>query len=175
MNEIVKKNGITFGVIIGLFSILSTTLKYVIDVNLFISSWLGFVEIGVYLIIAIVLLSKTKKQLGGIFSFKDAFTTFFIMALIGIVSATIFNIILFNFIDSSLKETIKEMTMKLMKKTFEKIGSSAIGKDILMELSKTDQFSIKSLLLGMLTNLVVASIFGLIFAAFFKTSNRQEI
>jgi Protein of unknown function (DUF4199) len=175
MNEIVKKNGITFGVIIGLYSILSTTLKYVIDVNLFISSWLGFVEIGVYLILAIVLLSKTKKQLNGIFSFKEAFTTFFIMALIGIVLSTIFNIILFNFIDPSLKETIKELTMKLMKKTFEKIGSSAMGKDIMMELAKTDQFSISSLIKGMFTNLVVSAIFGLIFAAFFKTSNRKEI
>ncbi len=45
MNEIIKKNGITYGVISGLVSILITTLIYTIDLKLFISMWVGLVSI----------------------------------------------------------------------------------------------------------------------------------
>ena len=74
MNEIIKKNGITFGIITGVISILITASVYIIDLKLFTAWWLGILSIGIYLGIGIYLLSKTKKELGGIFPFKDAFT-----------------------------------------------------------------------------------------------------
>ena len=84
MNEIIKKNGITYGIITGVVSTLITTLIYSIDLELFTSMWVGFVSIALYTIISIVLLSKTKKELKGIFTFKEAFTTYFIAAVIEI-------------------------------------------------------------------------------------------
>lgn len=176
MNKIIKKNGITFGILSGVVSVLITTLIYVIDINLFVSWWIGSLGIILSIVIACVLLSKTKKELKGVFSFKDAFTTYFIMTLIGILISTVFSIILFNFIDPSLKETIKELTIKSVVSVMEKFGGKT--KDIneaISKIQKTDQFSIASQLKGIFTSLVVSSIFGLILAAIFKTntSNRE--
>ena len=108
MNEIIKKNGITFGIITGVISILITASVYIIDLKLFTAWWLGILSIGIYLGIGIYLLSKTKKELGGIFPFKDAFTTYFISAVIGIVISVLFNIVLFNVIDTEAKDTVQD-------------------------------------------------------------------
>ncbi len=176
MNEIIKKNGITFGILSGIISILITTMIYVIDINMFASWWVGLSGITISIILAIVLLSKTKKELNGQITFKESFTTYFIMAVTSIVIATIFNILLFNFIDPSLKETMKEIVLKTTIGMMQKFGAEkqAINEAIKV-MKETDNFSIGSQLKGLLTNIVVSSIFGLILAAFFKTPTRQEI
>ena len=176
MNEIIKKNGITFGVISGIVSILITTLIYVIDVNLFVSWWIGLVGIAISITLACVLLSKTKKELKGEMNFKEAFTTYFLMALIGILISTTFSILLFNFIDPSLKETIKALTLKTTASMLQKFGTpTADINKALKQINDTEQFTIIAQLKGILTSIVVSSIFGLILAAFFKTPNKQEI
>ncbi|MES2544391.1 MAG: DUF4199 domain-containing protein [Bacteroidota bacterium] len=175
MNETIKKNGITFGILSGVVTVLITTLIYVIDINLFGSWWVGLLGISISIIIACVLLSKTKKELNGVFSFKEAFTTYFIMAVIGILISTTFSIILFNFIDPSLKDTIKELTIKNVVSMMEKFGGRP--KDIneaIKGIQESDQFSIGSQIKGIFSSLVVSSIFGLILAAFFKTKPNNE-
>ena len=66
MNEIIKKNGVTFGIILGLFSILFTTSIYAIDLKLFTSWWIGLFPIAATIVIAIILETKTKKDLNGV-------------------------------------------------------------------------------------------------------------
>jgi hypothetical protein len=102
MNEILKKNGITFGTIAGLASVLITTLIYTIDITLFTKWWVGIISIIISLSISIYLMIKTKKDLNGNFPFKSAFTTYFISAVIGVLISVAFNIILFNFVDPCL-------------------------------------------------------------------------
>lgn len=175
MNEIIKKNGITYGIIMGSISVLVTTLIYVIDVNYFVSWWLGILSFTISIVLSCLLLSKTKKDLKGILTFKEAFTTFFISTLISLIIATTFSIILFNVIDPSLKETIKELTLKSMKSMMEKFGGRP--EDIskaLKQIQETDQFSVMSQLKGTLSYIVVYSIFGLILAAFFKTKTAHN-
>ena len=70
MNEIIKKNGITYGIFAGVVSALITAAIYAIDLNLFVKWWIGIATIGIYITIGIILLSKTKKELKGVFSFK---------------------------------------------------------------------------------------------------------
>jgi hypothetical protein len=94
INETIKKNGLTFGVLSGIVSALITSTIYAIDLNLFVSWWIGIVSMIIYLTISIVLLTKTKKELNGVFVFKDAFTTYFISAVIGTLIGTLFNILL---------------------------------------------------------------------------------
>jgi uncharacterized membrane protein len=113
MNEIIKKNGVTFGIILGLFSILFTTAIYVIDLHLFTSWWIGAFAIVVPIIIGFVLVSKTKKQLNANITFKDAFTVYFIAAVIGSFLSKLYEYVLFNFIDPQAKETIKEYYVKI--------------------------------------------------------------
>ena len=77
MNEIIKKNGLTYGAILGLISVATTTLIYVVDIKLFMSWWLGGISLILNIVIGVVLVSKTKKQLDNNISFKVFFCLFY--------------------------------------------------------------------------------------------------
>ncbi len=172
MNDIIKKNGVAFGFLTGLCSVLITTLIYIIDLKLFTSFWLGIINKGIYLSIGIFLLVKTKKELKSIFSFKDAFTTYFISAVIGIVITGIFNIFLFNFIDPGAKVTIKELTIKFAVEMMEKFNAPTdTVNQAIKEMQKEDQFSIVQLLKGSIFSVLFSAVFGLILAAIFKSKS----
>lgn len=175
INQIIKRNAITFGVITGIVSALITATIYAIDLKLFTAWWAGIVSISAYLIISIVLLSRTKKELNGVFPFKDAFTTYFISALIGILISVAFNIVLFNFIDPSAKETLKELTIKYTVAMMEKFGTPASTiNEAIAKLKETDPYSIVELIKGSVFSIVFSSIFGLIMAAFFKSKSSSQ-
>ncbi len=175
MNEIIKKNGVSYGIITGVVGALITTSIYAIDLKLFTAWWVGLLSFAFYIIIGIVLLSKTKKELKGIFPFKDAFTTYFISAVVGVLISVVFNIILFNFIDPSAKETVKELSIKYAVEMMEKFGtpSSAINEAV-KKLQENDQFSIIELLKGSVFTIVFYALFGLLLALIFKSKPSQE-
>jgi hypothetical protein len=176
MNEIIKKNGVTFGIILGLFSVLFTTAIYVIDLHLFTSWWIGIVSIIIAITIGVVLVSKTKKQMGGNITFKEAFTVYFIASAIGSFISTFFYYILFNFIDTQAKETIKEITLKYTADMMEKFGAPAASvNETMQKLAQTDNYSLGNLMLGFAVGLVIQAIFGLILAAIFKTRSNQGL
>lgn len=137
--------------------------------------WVGFASIAIYIVIGVILLSKTKKELNGIFPFKDAFTTYFISAVVGILISVVFNIILFNFIDPSAKETIKELSIKYAVEMMEKFNTpSAAINEAVKKLQENDQFSIIELLKGSVFSIVFSALFGLLLALIFKSKSSQE-
>jgi hypothetical protein len=175
MNEIIKKNGITFGIISGTISVLITTLIYIINIEMFVSWWVGLLGIAISIIISCILLSKTKKELNGLFSFKEAFTTYFISAIIAVSMSVIFNILLFNFIDPSLKETTKELILKSTVGMMQKFGAKTADiNETIKKMSANDQFSVFEQLKGFAFSLIFSSILGLVLAAFFKTKTSQN-
>lgn len=170
MNEIIKKNGINYGLILGGFSVLFTTVIYAIDLELFTSWWIGIVAIVISITIGVMLVSKTKKQLGGNITFKEAFTVYFIAAVIGTLISTLYNYVLFNFIDPEAKEAIKEITMEYTAKMMERFGApSAAINETMQKLAETDNYSIGNLMFGAAVSIVISAIFGLILAAIFKS------
>ena len=173
MNEIIKKNGISYGIITGVVSALITTAIYSIDLNLFVKWWL--VIFLVYITIGIVLLSKTKKELKGIFSFKEAFTTYFISAVIGILISVGFNILLFNFIDPSAKDTINEIVIKYTAETMQKFGapSSAVNEAV-KKMQENNPYSTIELIKGSAFSIAGSALFGLLLALIFKSKPTQE-
>ncbi|MBF4492706.1 DUF4199 domain-containing protein [Flavobacterium sp. MR2016-29] len=175
INEIIKKNGITYGVMIGIASALITATIYAVDLNLFTAWWMGLIGIAISLTISIILLSKTKKELNGVFSFKDAFTTYFIAAVIGILISTFFNILLFNVIDPSAKDTLSELMIKYTVGMLQKFGSPAsVINETIEKMKLSNPYSTVELLKGSVFAIVISAVFGLIFAAFFKSRTTQE-
>ena len=172
MNEIVKKNGIFFGVVTGVISVLITTLIYIIDLSWFTSFWMLIVMLAIYIVIACVMLSKTKKELNGLMTFKQGFTTYFLSAVIGILISVVFNIVLFNFVDPGARETIKELSLESAVSMMEKFGApqEEINKTIL-KMQDTDQFETVELLKGSIFSMLFSAVFGLIFAAIFKSKS----
>lgn len=175
INEVIKKNGITYGVMIGIASALVTATIYAVDLNLFTAWWMGILGIVISLTISIILLSKTKKDLNGVFPFKDAFTTYFIAAVIGILISTTFNIVLFNVIDPGAKDTLSEIMIKYTIGMLQKFGTPASAiNEAVAKMKENNPYSTFELLKGSVFAMVVSAIFGLIFAAFFKSKSTQE-
>ncbi|MET3027589.1 DUF4199 domain-containing protein [Flavobacterium sp. UW10123] len=175
INEVIKKNGVTYGVMIGIASALVTATIYAIDLNLFTAWWMGILGIVISLTISIILLSKTKKDLNGVFPFKDAFTTYFIAAVIGILISTAFNIVLFNVIDPGAKDTLSEIMIKYTVGMMQKFGAPAASiNEAVAKMKETNPYSTFELLKGSIFAMVISAIFGLIFAAFFKSKSTQE-
>ena len=175
MNEIIKKNGVSFGIITGVVGALITALIYSIDLKLFTAWWVTVLTFSFYIVIAIVLLSKTKKELLGVFPFKDAFTTYFISAVIGIMVSVVFNILLFNVIDPSAKESIKEISIKYAVEMMEKFNTpTSTINEAIKKLQENDQFSIIELLKGSAFSIVFSALFGLLLALVFKSKSSKE-
>jgi hypothetical protein len=175
INEIIKKNGITYGVIIGVILSLITALMYTIDINLFIAWWTTLLSFSVFIIVPIILLSQTKKELNGVFSFKEAFTTYFIAAVIGVLISVTFKIVLFNFIDPSVKSTLLDLTIKYLVSTSEKFGVPASSlNETVSKLRETDPYSIVEQLKGSIFTIFFCGILGLIMAAFFKSKSSSQ-
>lgn len=174
LNDIIKRNGITFGIVIGLISALTTALIYTFNINLFVSPVLGLFGFATYLIISIILLSKTKKALNGEYTFKEAFTTYFIFSIIGVLISSIFNIFLFNVIDPSASETVKELTIKSVVQTMQKYGTPASSiNEMISKMKENNPYSVIEILKGSVFLIVLYSILGLIMAAFFKSKSKE--
>lgn len=175
MNEIVKKNGITFGIISGLISVLVSATIYAINLEYFTKWWVGVLTILISLTLSIILMTKTKKEVKEDFTFKNAFTTYFIYTVIGIFISVLFNIVLFNFVDTEAKETIKELTMRFSIEMMEKFDTpKQVMKDAIKEMENQDQFGISQQIKGMFFSIAFSCLFGLILAAIFKSKNTNQ-
>ena len=175
MNEIVKKNAITYGIISGLIGVIATAIMYAINLNLFVNIWIGFGLILIYIIIGCMLLSKTKKDLKGILTFKEAFTTYFISALVAITISTAFSFLLFNVIDTEARDKVSELFIDFQVGMMEKYNAPAsVINEKVKQLQESSQYSTKGLFFGFLQGLVGSIIFGLILAAIFKTKSTSK-
>lgn len=175
INEVIKRNGITYGIIIGLSLSLITTIMYVVDLELFIAWWTTLLSFSIFIIASTLLLIKTKAELKSKFSFKDAFTTYFLCSLIGLLISVAFKIILLNFIDPSIKDLLLELTINYLKNTSEKFGVPASSlNEMIQNLKKTDPFSVGEQIKGAIVNLFFCGILGLVMAAFFKSKTTSQ-
>ena len=175
MNDSIKKNGISYGIITGVVSALITTGIYSIDLNLFVKWWIGIFSIFVHVLIGVLLLSKTKKEQKGILSFKDAFTTYFISGVIGILISVGFTILLFNSIDPSAKDTLNEIVINYTVGMMEKFGtpSSAINEAV-KKMQENNPYSTVELLKSCIFSIAGSALFGLLLALIFKSKPTQE-
>lgn len=175
MNEIIKQNGIKFGIISGIIGIAIILGVYLTDYKLFASSGIGIISIVISIIISILLFVQTKKKLNGQLTFKEGFTTYFIYTINSIAIVTLFNILLYNVIEPELKEKVTQI---IIEKTAEMMkafgGPSDVLKETIKELKNNDQFSPGKLIVGSIWNLALSCIWGLILAAIFKSKTNNS-
>lgn len=173
MNEIIKKNGIKFGIIIGVIGILSQLTVYLLGgvskENALTGSAIQFIFWLAYLIVRIVQCTGTKKELG-LVTFKELFTTLTITITIGILISQTFTYLLNNFIDVEYGKLMndfindQQVVAANAMKSFTEVSS-----EDLKALAKTDNFSILKILQGSAMAFLFSSIMNLILAAIFKS------
>jgi hypothetical protein len=173
--NLIKSNGITFGILLGLVSAAITAAIYTIDLHLFVSWWLGLCIIAVNAVLFVVALTTTKKQLGGIFTFKDAFTTYFIIAVIGLTFSNAFIYVLFNLVDVEAKAQLADITIEAATKMMSDFGApqSAIDQAA-ADMQETDNYSLLNVAKGWVFSLLTYSVFGLLFALIFRSKPVQQ-
>ena len=176
MNEIIKKNGIKFGIISGIIGILSMIIPYVLNLSLLVQWWYGLSILLIYFIIGCILLINTRKELNDVLSFKDAFKTYFISALIGIFIGLVFNIIFFNYVDTEVAHQVKELNIETTVAMMKKFGAPTSSiKEAVEKLEDYNQFGVVEQLKGIIWSLIGSIIFGLILAAIFKRKPKEQI
>jgi hypothetical protein len=178
MNEIIKKNGINYGVILGILGIVSHTIVYLMGgitkENAITGGVIQIVFWLAYLILRLYQCVSTKKQLGFV-TLKDLFTTLTITVTIGIVISQIYAFLLNNYIDpaygSSMNEFINSQqveAMKVMK------GFMEVSKKDIKEVANVDNFSAMVFLKGTFFSILVSSVMNIILAAIFKSKPQEN-
>ncbi|MDP2687489.1 MAG: DUF4199 domain-containing protein [Aequorivita sp.] len=171
-----KKSAVTYGLILGAVLALMTTLMYVLNTELFTKWWIGILSFLVVIAIAIVSVAKAKGILGGIISFKEAFTVYFITVAIGSLISTFVGILIFNILDPDLAAFLQEKTLEMTAEFMQKMGTPQVEIDKQMaKMADQDNFAILSQLKNYVFGLAFMSVIGLLVALIFKTKNPNPL
>lgn len=171
-----KKSAVTYGLILGAVLALMTTLMYVLNTELFTKWWIGIISFLVVIAIAIVSVAKAKGILGGIISFKEAFTVYFITVAIGSLISTLVGILIFNILDPDLAAFLQEKTLEMTAEFMQKMGTPQVEIDKQMaKMADQDNFAILSQLKNYVFGLAFMSVIGLLVALIFKTKNPNPL
>ncbi len=171
-----KKSAVTYGLILGAVLALMTTLMYVLNTELFTKWWIGILSFLVVIAIAIVSVAKAKGILGGIISFKEAFTVYFITVAIGSLISTLVGILIFNILDPDLAAFLQEKTLEMTAEFMQKMGTPQVEIDKQMaKMADQNNFAILSQLKNYVFGLAFMSVIGLLVALIFKTKNPNPL
>ncbi|MFM9402400.1 DUF4199 domain-containing protein [Myroides odoratimimus] len=173
MKNPVNKVGITFGIILAIYYTLFNSVIFFTDKALFANTFAGFFNMGVMVILGILTIYFARKKAGGYVTFREAFTPFFLMVIIGVTVNIIIYNILFNIVDPSAKEEISKSLYEMLIKTLD--GSGLPQEQINEQLEKArniNQFAPKSQLFLWAGSVLRNSILGILLAAIFK--NKSE-
>lgn len=177
MNEILKKNGLFYGYIIGLFGILSQIIVYIMGgvskENMFTSVAISIIFWISFVVIRVIQCNKTKKEMNNFISFKELFTTLTLSVTVGILISQIFTLIFLNFIDVEYGNTMNEFLNEQQLQSAKAMkGIFNYSNEDLKEMKNANNFSLLKILQGTAFSIVLSSIMNLILAAIFKS--KQE-
>ena len=174
--EELRKNSARYGLFLGLFTIVTTTLVYTIDISLFTASWYGILSMAIIVGFGAYAAIQSKKNQGGFLTFKETFTSFLVAVLVGLFISTIFSILLFNVIDPEAKQVITDNVIKMTSGMMEKFGAKPADiNNVIKEMQKTDSFGVFGQLKGLTFNIVIYSVIGLITALIIRRERPQSI
>ena len=159
-----KNHGVFNGVLMGVALIIYTLVTYLIDPSLMFKWWLALiVGIAIYVIFMSRAGIATRTDLGGYISWKQALTPTFLTFVVGALIASIFNYILYAFIDPSLTDQMLDYTMETTENMMRRFG--AADSDIEDALAQVEERGVSMGPLDILKQYVFSLILGFIIAA----------
>jgi len=175
MKDIIKKTGINFGLIFGFLVSLIVLYAFAVDSSILVNWWIVLLVPFLSVIICgLFAIGTVKKAQNGFISFKEAFTTYFIMIAIGLLINTTVTILIFNVVAPEFQETAKELQIS---KTTEMMESYNLPYEKIDEavekIKEDDGFSAPKQMLSYVIGLAIYSIFGLLLALILKRNNPE--
>lgn len=160
-----------YGVIYGLTSIMISLISfYVYPIGIWTQMLIGFL----LMIVFFVIVCKEEKKLNdGILPYGSAFKLSFLTGFTGMVLAGIFAIILFQLVDPSLLDVVREQSLESTRSMMEKMG--APEETIADAIEKAEENMESSFTIGsQLLNILTSSLFVLIIAAIVSLFTKKE-
>ncbi|MBL4744947.1 MAG: DUF4199 domain-containing protein [Flavobacteriaceae bacterium] len=175
MKDIIKKTGINFGLILGFIFSLTILYAFAIDSSIMVNWWITLVfPIFIVIVFGLFAIGTAKKALHGFITFKEAFTTYFIMTAISLLISTTVSILIFNVVAPEFKETVKELTIETTTEMMEGYNIPYEQIDEMVEkIREEDGFSPSKLMLNYAVFLAIYAIFGLLLALILKQNNPE--
>lgn len=177
MEKSFKSVIVPYGIFLGLALVLITVLAYVINLELFAKWYLTLITFLIVLGIGIAAVKKAKSlHTGDHFSFKNAFTSFFLTVILGAFISVLFQGILFNIIDPEAAEDVQEIAMEASRSMMEKFGAQPDQIDAAMAQQEgNNPLSWKNIFLGFSFTIVLYAILSLIIALIFKEKDPNKV
>lgn len=175
MEKTIKQNGSNNGIILGVVLILIITVMYAVDLSLFTSFWAGIVNFIIIVSFGIYTSIVNKKLLKGVMTYKEAFLSFILPAIIGVGFYVLYTILLFNYIDPAAKDVITENVIEMTEGMMTKFNVPASEVEAAIEeIKNTDNFGPFAQFKSYFVMIVIYSIIGLLTSLIFKTPTSKE-
>ncbi|MGJ8666291.1 MAG: DUF4199 domain-containing protein [Patiriisocius sp.] len=175
-NVSVKQTSTQYGLVLGGILSLITITMYALNPELFVKWWVGIITIILVVAVGIVSTAKSKSNLGGFMTFKEAFSAYFITVAIGLFIATVVGILIFNVIDPEMATYINERAVEVTREFMEKFNTPEADMNAaIAEMQKTDNFSIANQAKSYVFGLVFQAVLGLLIGLIFKRKDPNAI
>ena len=163
-----KNLGVLYGLINAGAAILFTVILYLIGPDAFVSP-VAYVGMVIPIVVCVIGALQIRKQQGGYLEFSEALKATFLILIIGSFIATIFQYILFNYIDVPFREALAQVTAEQAEKLMRRFGASEddIDKAVETTLNKNN-YTIGKLLMGFVFGCIWWFIVALIVSAIIK-------
>ncbi|MDT0686726.1 DUF4199 domain-containing protein [Autumnicola psychrophila] len=170
MKKSVQAVILPYGLYLGLASILISVLIYALNLELFTKWYVTVIGFTVVLVLGIMAVKKAKSlDPDPFFSFKSAFSAFFLPVILGSFISTIFTAILFNVIDPEAAAYVHEMTLEASRDMMERFGAPPSQIDeALAAQADANPFSFQNIFMGFAFTIVLYAILSLLVALIFR-------
>lgn len=130
--------GVRYGVILGLVNVIIFTVLYISPIGIF-QWWTGIFALVVLVLGLLAALIDMRKQLNGYLTFKQGMQVVAWTIIVSTAINTVYNYLLYNYIDPTLSEQLKVYSMEFTQKTMVWAGAPQEEIDkALNELDKQD-------------------------------------
>jgi hypothetical protein len=163
-----KNLGVLYGLINAGAAILFTVILYLGGAKMFVSP-LAYAGMVIPIVVCVLGGLQIRKQQGGYLEYSEALKNTFLILIIGSLIATIFQYILFNYIDVSFREALAQVTAEQAEKLMRRFGAPEddIDKAVETTLNKNN-YTIGKLLMGFVLGCIWWFIVALIVSAIIK-------
>jgi len=163
-----KSTGLLYGLINGGAGIAFTVILYLGGAKMFVSpvAWLGIL---IPITVAVIGGLQYRKQSGGYLEFTEALKLTFMILVIGAFLATVFQHVLFNYIDTPFRQALNQASAEKVESMMRRMGASEEQIDKATEETlSTNNYTIARLLLVFAIGCIMWFIVALIISAIIK-------
>jgi hypothetical protein len=160
----INKLSVQYGLLIGGISVVLSVVYLIIDpLFQYTNWWVGIFTFIVMTALLVILALDIRKKIGGYWSYGEAFKSLIIIAIFTVLISTIYNFVIFKFVDPGLPAKISSVMLDKTSAMLEKFGTEQSKIDEATKQFQNGQF--EATLKPTLINELKSVGFGLIFYA----------